>query len=36
MRDRTTVDGNPAAYVCENFSCKAPVTEAAELEALLA
>jgi uncharacterized protein YyaL (SSP411 family) len=35
MRDRTTVDGKPAAYVCENFSCKAPVTESAELEAAL-
>jgi uncharacterized protein YyaL (SSP411 family) len=36
MRDRTTVDGRPAAYVCENFSCKAPVTAPTELEALLA
>ena len=35
MRERTTVDGKPAAYVCENFTCKQPVTEPAELAKLL-
>jgi uncharacterized protein YyaL (SSP411 family) len=29
------VDGKPAAYVCENFTCKAPVTEIEALNALL-
>ncbi len=29
------VDGRATAYVCENYTCRAPVTEAAALEALL-
>ena len=35
LRERTKVDGNPAAYVCEHFSCRAPVTDAAALTQLL-
>jgi len=29
------VAGKPAAYVCTDFTCQAPVTSAAELERLL-
>ncbi|HMQ05252.1 MAG TPA: thioredoxin domain-containing protein [Pyrinomonadaceae bacterium] len=32
---RSRVNGRPAAYVCENFVCKRPVTEAPELTELL-
>jgi uncharacterized protein YyaL (SSP411 family) len=35
LRDRTTVDGHPTAYVCENFACQLPVTTPAALENLL-
>jgi uncharacterized protein YyaL (SSP411 family) len=33
---RRQVDGAPAAYVCRNFTCQAPVTTPEELTALLA
>jgi uncharacterized protein YyaL (SSP411 family) len=35
LADRTPVNGKAAAYVCENMACKKPVTDPAELEALL-
>jgi hypothetical protein len=36
LEGRETVDGRAAAYVCEHFTCQRPVTEADDLEALLA
>jgi uncharacterized protein YyaL (SSP411 family) len=35
LRDRPTINGSPAAYVCESFACKQPVTEASTLATLL-
>jgi len=35
IRAMSPIDGKPAAYVCENFTCKAPVTTPAELAELL-
>jgi hypothetical protein len=35
LRGKTIVNGKPAAYVCENFTCKKPVTLPEELQALL-
>ena len=35
LHDRPAVDGNPTAYVCENFSCQAPVNTAERLADLL-
>jgi uncharacterized protein len=35
IRAMKMVDGKATAYVCENFTCKAPVTDARELRRLL-
>ena len=35
IRAMSLVDGKPAAYVCENFTCKAPVTDPKALRELL-
>jgi hypothetical protein len=35
LRAMSLVEGKPAAYVCENFTCKAPVTDVKRLSDLL-
>jgi uncharacterized protein YyaL (SSP411 family) len=35
LRERPAVEGHPAAYVCEHFSCKQPVTDPQALAELL-
>ena len=35
IRAMSLVEGKPAAYVCENFTCKAPVTDLKQLGELL-
>ncbi len=35
LADRAAVDGRAAAYVCEHFVCRAPVTSAEALAAAL-
>ena len=35
IRAMSMVDGKPAAYVCENFTCKTPVTDPKQLGELL-
>jgi hypothetical protein len=33
LRDRPMVNGKPTVYVCENFTCKQPVTDPAAFDA---
>jgi uncharacterized protein YyaL (SSP411 family) len=35
LADRPLKDGLASAYVCQNYTCQAPVTSAEELAALL-
>jgi uncharacterized protein len=35
LRDRPMVNGQPTAYVCENFTCKEPVTDVTAFERFL-
>jgi uncharacterized protein len=31
LEGKGLVDGKPAVYVCQNFACQAPVTDAASV-----
>jgi uncharacterized protein YyaL (SSP411 family) len=35
LRDMTSLDGRPTAYVCENFACQLPTTEVGKFAELL-
>ena len=35
LAGKTLMDGKPAAYVCRNFTCTAPVTNAVDLQKTL-
>ena len=35
LRERSELDGKPAAYVCEHFTCRAPTADPAQLSQLL-
>jgi uncharacterized protein YyaL (SSP411 family) len=35
LQDRTTIENRPAAYVCEHFTCRSPVTDPQQLANLL-
>lgn len=35
IADKTTVNGQPAIYICENYACQAPITEMEQLLKML-
>jgi uncharacterized protein YyaL (SSP411 family) len=35
LRGRTLVDGRPAVYICRNYACQRPITDAGELRSAL-
>jgi uncharacterized protein YyaL (SSP411 family) len=36
LQGKSLIEGKPAAYVCEDYVCRAPTTRPADLESLLA
>jgi hypothetical protein len=35
VRNRVAIQGNPTVYICENFSCKTPITNLDDLRQAL-
>lgn len=35
LQDKKMVNGKPTVYICENFTCKSPITDMRELEKIL-
>jgi hypothetical protein len=35
LQDRKAINGQATAYVCQNFTCRNPVTDPEELRALI-
>jgi uncharacterized protein YyaL (SSP411 family) len=36
VRGKTLVNGSPAVYICRNYTCRRPLTSAAEIGQVLA
>ncbi len=35
IRNRVLIQGNPTVYICENFTCKTPITNLDDLKQVL-
>ena len=35
IKDKVAIQGKPTVYICENYTCKAPITELEELRQVL-
>ncbi|KAF5428367.1 hypothetical protein C5S39_11650, partial [Candidatus Methanophagaceae archaeon] len=35
ITDKVAVQGNPTVYICENYTCKAPITDLDDLRRVL-
>jgi len=35
IKDKVAIQGKPTVYICENYTCKAPITDLEELKLVL-